>query len=163
MAQNTPQKKKKSTTAKKAGRKTTRSTRSKSSRSTRATKAQMERETIVREEIVILVSLAVSIILLISNFGLAGAAGRVISDFMEGLFGQMTYLFPFLLFAGVTFFLSNRGNHKAYTKLGAAVVLVALICAFLELVNRAGGSIGEKMAHFVASVSLRWCSSVQVP
>lgn len=147
MAQNTPQKKKKSTTAKKAGRKTTRSTRSKSSRSTRATKAQMERETIVREEIVILVSLAVSIILLISNFGLAGAAGRVISDFMEGLFGQMTYLFPFLLFAGVTFFLSNRGNHKAYTKLGAAVVLVALICAFLELVNRAGGSIGEKMAH----------------
>ena len=147
MAQKTPQKKKKSTTAKKAGRKTTRSTRSKSSRSTRATKAQMERETIVREEIVILVSLAVSIILLISNFGLAGAAGRVISDFMEGLFGQMTYLFPFLLFAGVTFFLSNRGNHKAYTKLGAAVVLVALICAFLELVNRAGGSIGEKMAH----------------
>ena len=144
MAQKTPQKKKKSTTAKKAGRKTTRSTRSKSSRSTRATKAQMERETIVREEIVILVSLAVSIILLISNFGLAGAAGRVISDFMEGLFGQMTYLFPFLLFAGVTFFLSNRGNHKAYTKLGAAVVLVALICAFLELVNRAGGSIGEK-------------------
>lgn len=147
MAQKTPQKKKKSTTAKKAGRKTTRSIRSKSSRSTRATKAQMERETIVREEIVILVSLAVSIILLISNFGLAGAAGRVISDFMEGLFGQMTYLFPFLLFAGVTFFLSNRGNHKAYTKLGAAVVLVALICAFLELVNRAGGSIGEKMAH----------------
>lgn len=147
MAQKTPQKKKKSTTAKKAGRKTTRSTRSKSSRSTRATKAQMERETIVREEIVILVSLAVSIILLISNFGLAGAAGRVISDFMEGLFGQMTYLFPFLLFAGVTFFLSNRGNHKAYTKLGAAVVLVALICAFLELVNRAGGSIGEKMAN----------------
>lgn len=147
MAQKTPQKKKKSTTAKKAGRKTTRSTRSKSSRSTRATKAQMERETIVREEIVILVSLAVSIILLISNFGLAGAAGRVISDFMEGLFGQMTYLLPFLLFAGVTFFLSNRGNHKAYTKLGAAVVLVALICAFLELVNRAGGSIGEKMAH----------------
>ena len=147
MAQKTPQKKKKSTTAKKAGRKTTRSTRSKSSRSTRATKAQMERETIVREEIVILVSLAVSIILLISNFGLAGAAGRVISDFMEGLFGQMTYLFPFLLFAGVTFFLSNRGNHKAYTKLGAAVVLVALICACLELGNRAGGSIGEKMAH----------------
>ena len=147
MAQKTPQKKKKSTTAKKAGRKTTRSTRSKSSRSTRATKAQMERETIVREEIVILVSLAVSIILLMSHFGLAGAAGRVISDFMEGLFGQMTYLFPFLLFAGVTFFLSNRGNHKAYTKLGAAVVLVALICAFLELVNRAGGSIGEKMAH----------------
>lgn len=147
MAKKTPQKKKKSTTAKKAGRKTTRSTRSKSSRSTRATKAQMERETIVREEIVILVSLAVSIILLISNFGLAGAAGRVISDFMEGLFGQMTYLFPFLLFAGVTFFLSNRGNHKAYTKLGAAVVLVALICAFLELVNRAGGSIGEKIAH----------------
>ena len=63
----------------------------------------MERETIVREEIVILVSLAVSIILLISNFGLAGAAGRVISDFMEGLFGQMTYLFPFLLFAGVSY------------------------------------------------------------
>lgn len=142
MAQKTPQTKKKKTAAKKTGTKSTR-TRAKSTRSRRPTKAELEREAVVREEIVILAALAVSIILLISNFGLAGAVGRVIADFMEGIFGQLSYIFPFLFFAGIAFFLSNRGNPKAYTKLGAAVVLAILICSFLELVNRAGGSIGE--------------------
>lgn len=145
MAQKTPQTKKKKTTAKKTGTKSTR-TRAKSSRSRRPTKAELEREAIVREEIVILAALAVSIILLISNFGLAGAVGKVIADFMEGIFGQLSYIFPFLFFAGIAFFISNRGNPKAYTKLGAAVVLVLLICSFLELVNRAGGSIGAVIA-----------------
>lgn len=65
---------------------------------------------------------------------------------MEGIFGQLSYIFPFLFFAGIAFFISNRGNPKAYTKLGAAVVLVLLICSFLELVNRAGGSIGAVIA-----------------
>ena len=145
MAQKTPQKKKKKTTTKRTGAKSTR-TRAKSSRSGRPTKAELEREAIVREEIVILVALALSILLLISNFGLGGAVGRVIADFMEGIFGQLSYIFPFLFFAGIAFFISNRGNTKAYTKLGAAVVLVILICSFLELVNRAGGSIGEVIA-----------------
>ena len=145
MAQKTPQKKKKKTTTKRTGAKSTR-TRAKSSRSGRPTKAELEREAIVREEIVILVALALSILLLISNFGLGGAVGRVIADFMEGIFGQLSYIFPFLFFAGIAFVISNRGNTKAYTKLGAAVVLVILICSFLELVNRAGGSIGEVIA-----------------
>ena len=145
MAQKTPQTKKKKTTAKKTGTKSTR-IRAKSSRSRRPTKAELEREAIVREEIVILAALAVSILLLISNFGLGGAVGRVVADFMEGIFGQLSYIFPFLFFAGIAFFISNRGNTKAYTKLGAAVVLVILTCSFLELVNRAGGSIGAVIA-----------------
>lgn len=145
MAQKTPQKKKKKTTTKRTGAKSTR-TRAKSSRSGRPTKAELEREAIVREEIVILVALALSILLLISNFGLGGAVGRVIADFMEGIFGQLSYIFPFLFFAGIAFVISNRGNTKAYTKLGAAVVLVILTCSFLELVNRAGGSIGAVIA-----------------
>ncbi|WP_138373550.1 MULTISPECIES: DNA translocase FtsK [Oscillospiraceae] len=145
MAQKTPQTKKKKTTAKKTGTKSTR-TRAKSSRSRRPTKAELEKEVIVREEIVILAALAVSIFLLISNFGLGGAVGRVVADFMEGIFGQLSYIFPFLFFAGIAFFISNRGNTKAYTKLGAAVVLVILTCSFLELVNRAGGSIGAVIA-----------------
>lgn len=142
MAQKTTQTKKKKTTAKKTGAKSTR-TRKKSTRSGRQTKAQMEKEAIIREEIIILIGLAVSILLLISNFGLAGRAGRYIADFMEGILGQLSYLFPFLFFGGIAFFMSNRGNHKAYTKLGAAIVLALLICAFLELVNRAGGTVGE--------------------
>ena len=71
-----------------------------------------------------------------SDFGLYGGTFRTDDVFV-----------PIPAFCRRHIFLSNRGNHKAYTKLGAAVVLVALICAFLELVNRAGGSIGEKMAH----------------
>lgn len=142
MAQKTSQTKKKKTNAKKSGTKSTRN-RKKSTRSVRQTKAQMEKETLIREEIVIWISLAVSILFLISNFGLAGAFGRFLAEFMEGVFGQLSYLFPFLFFGGIAFFMSNRGNHKAYTKLGAAIVLAILICSFMELVNRAGGTVGK--------------------
>lgn len=142
MAQKATQTKKKKTTAKRTGAKSTRG-RAKAGNSRRQTKAQLEKEAMVREEIVILAALAVSILLLISNFGLAGAVGRYIADFMEGVFGQLSYIFPFLFFAGIAFYMSNKGNSKAYTKLGAAVVLALMICAFLELVNRAGGKIGE--------------------
>lgn len=142
MAQKATQTKKKKTTAKRTGAKSTRG-RAKTGNSRRQTKAQLEKEAMVREEIVILAALAVSILLLISNFGLAGAVGRYIADFMEGVFGQLSYIFPFLFFAGIAFYMSNKGNSKAYTKLGAAVVLALMICAFLELVNRAGGKIGE--------------------
>ncbi|OUP66250.1 cell division protein FtsK [Drancourtella sp. An177] len=113
----------------------------------RKTKAQIQREEIVREEIRILIILAVSVILLISNFGLGGFAGRFIADFMEGIFGQVSYLFPFLLFAGGAFLISNKGNRTAYLKFSAAAVLVVLVCVFLELVNKAGGFIGEGISE----------------
>ena len=43
--------------------------------------------------------LAVSVFLLLSNFGVCGFIGNVISGFFFGLFGTITYLIPFYIFS----------------------------------------------------------------
>ena len=85
------------------------------------------------DEIIIWLTLAVSILILLSNFGFCGFAGEAIASVLMGLFGTGAYLVPFLLFGTVTFLISNRENVKAYIKAGAAIVLFVLLCILFEL------------------------------
>lgn len=97
----------------------------------------------VGTEIFIWMTLAVSILLMISNFGFGGFVGELIAGMMEDLFGWVAYAIPFVLFGSVTFIISNRGNPNAYVKVGAILCLMALVCTFLHLVDRKGGLFGE--------------------
>ena len=85
-------------------------------------------------EIIILCVLAVCIFLMISCFGLGGIAGEICSSVIFGLFGWVGYVIPILFFGVVAFLISNKGNTHAYIKTAAAIVLVCLVAAFLELV-----------------------------
>lgn len=108
-----------------------------------AKKKKNVQQSFVADEITIWLTLAVSILLLLSNFGLGGFAGEAVSSFLYDLFGYGSYLVPFLLFGGVAFTLSNRGNRSAYIKTGAAIMLFILICTFLELLVLEGGLLGS--------------------
>ena len=99
-------------------------------------------QSFVTDEIIIWLTLAVSILLLLSAFGLGGAAGSAVSALLSDFFGYSTYLVPFLLFGAVTFLISNRGNRAAYVKTGAAILLFVLITTFLELLLEEGGLLG---------------------
>lgn len=96
----------------------------------------------VRTEIIIWVTLAVSILLMISNFGFGGFAGEAVAEFMAGMFGWAAYVIPFLLFGIVTFIISNQGNPNAYVKAAASLCLTVLCCTFLQLVDESGGRLG---------------------
>lgn len=85
-------------------------------------------------EITLLISLAVCILLVLSNFGIGGIAGEAVSSVLFGLFGFMAYILPFILFALAAFLISNKGNAHAYVKIAAAVVLFLILTAILELV-----------------------------
>lgn len=101
---------------------------------------------VLREEIVILCILAVCILLMISNFGVGGLAGDVISAILFGICGWMAYLIPIILFVEAAFLISNKGSTHAYIKTAAACFLSLFIMAFLELtVNsyKAGTGLGE--------------------
>lgn len=89
----------------------------------------------IREEILILCSLAVCVLLMISNFGLGGFAGKMVSSVMFGVFGWMAYSVPILLFGAVAFLSSNKGNAHAYIKVAAACFLLVLLCTFFEMVT----------------------------
>lgn len=100
----------------------------------------------VAEEIVIWITLAVSILILLSNFGIGGALGEIVSSFLKRLFGLAAYAVPFVLFILVSFLISNKGNRNAYLKAFAWVLLMLLVCTFCQLVNESGGMTGAGIA-----------------
>ena len=74
----------------------------------------------MRREVWLLLVLAVAAILALSNFGVCGAFGKVISNIMFGVFGWMAYIFPFYLFLGAAFLVSNGFRGKATINFSAA-------------------------------------------
>lgn len=98
------------------------------------------------DEIIIWSTLAVSILLVISNFGFGGKAGAVVSAFLMNLFGWLAYVFPFVLFGAVAFVISNKGKPAAYVKTAAGSALLLFSCIFCELVWEEGGLIGYFLA-----------------
>lgn len=84
-------------------------------------------------EITLIITLVISLLLILSNFDLSGVAGEAINSFTFGLFGFMAYLLPFFLFFGVAFYIANRGNRIAMRKLASAVSLGIVFTAFIQL------------------------------
>ena len=122
---------KKTSTTKKASASTKKSSGSKTKRTSNHINTAQSQE--IRSEILLLGSLAICILLILSNFGMGGIAGGAISSVGFGLVGAMAYLFPFVFFGAVAFYISNKGKPHAYIKVGAAIVLVILLCGILEL------------------------------
>ena len=87
----------------------------------------------IGDEIKLIVILAVSILVLLSVFGIGGRVGNKAADIFFGLFGVMAYALPFLLFIGSAFHISNRGSSLARLKLGAAIVFSMMIMALFAL------------------------------
>lgn len=79
---------------------------------------------------------AVSILLMLSNFGLGGAVGNYISIMFFGLFGLITYVFPFFLFFGSTFVIANSKNPKIYRKIVGFLLMFVTICTFFQLLTQ---------------------------
>lgn len=103
-------------------------------KNSRGKKKKTQEYSVLHGEIIILCVLAVCIFLIISCFGLGGIAGEICSSVIFGLFGWVGYVIPILIFGVVAFLISNKGNTHAYIKTAAAIVLVCLVAAFLELV-----------------------------
>lgn len=112
-------------------RKTTTSSSSKGKRKSTTQKKQNQNGML--DEVIMLFILAVSILMLLSNFGLIGKVGTAISGVMFGLFGIPAYIAPVLLFFAFVFMFANKGNTIAAIKCIAAVVLFIVICVFSQL------------------------------
>lgn len=86
-------------------------------------------------EILILVMFAACLILMISAFGMGGIVGNAISSICFGIMGLCAYLFPVVLFGGVTFLIVNNKNRLAYKKIFAGIVFFVFLCGLLQFLT----------------------------
>lgn len=107
-------------------------TRKKNTGSRRSTQAQ-PMDVAIRNEILLIVFLALAIILFLCNFGVVGKAGNTVSNVMFGIFGLTAYVAPVIIFLAIAFGMSNMGNNIAARKLIAGVVLFLLVSMVCEL------------------------------
>ncbi len=90
-------------------------------------------DTAIRDEIFLIVMLAVSVFLFLCNFGVVGVAGNVVSGIMFGIFGTMAYVMPIVLFFMIAFGMVNSGNSIAVRKLVAGGFLLLIAGVIFEL------------------------------
>lgn len=85
-------------------------------------------------EIYIWILIAVALLLFLSNFGVCGVVGNMLSYFMFGAFGVPAYIFPIVLFfiAGILFV--NLGDVRAVAKSVTALILYFDACVFAHLI-----------------------------
>ena len=103
-------------------------------RNKKQTKKKQDSQSFLKDEIIILSALAASILLLISNFGIGGFVGDAVSSVLFGLFGTIAYIIPILLFIGIAFVISNKGNSIAYIKNAAGAGFTLMVCTLFQLI-----------------------------
>lgn len=113
-------------------------------------KKQESFSTEVKDEVILLGGIALTILLFLCNFHIIGKAGDAVSNVMFGLFGLLAYIAPPALFFACLFGVVNLGNRTATIKLWAAIVLFVdaeIILALLTGVDKVGDSVGSYYSY----------------
>ncbi len=103
-------------------------------------------EPVVSDEIVVIVTFAVSIFLFLSNLNLCGPVGAFLKSVQLGLFGVLGFIFPLVLAFVVVFVLANIDNPYVTRRMTAAVFMMIFLAAIISLagtVNPAGESLAD--------------------
>lgn len=136
------------------GKRNSSGSRKKNGRTQTKKSAAARQETAVEAEITLWVVLAVSIVLLVSNFGVGGAVGNAISSFFFGLVGLVCYPLPLFLFVGSAFVISNGRNPKAYRKIVGFLILFLALCMLMQLITE--GAVYEQSIFSYYEVSAEY-------
>ena len=90
-------------------------------------------QTEVTKELIIWITLILSILLLLCVFQLCGPLNNVFGAFLFGCFGFLAYLFPFVLFFTVGFYYMNKENKRVVHRIFGCWVLYLLICGIIHM------------------------------
>lgn len=110
---------------------------------TKNTKKKNSRKTVTEQgngiwdEVGLVVLLIASVFLFVSNFGVGGMVGNVLSSILFGCLGLFAYVFPVVLLLLVFFSLANKENLIATIKIVGAVLGCLALSAILHMVTMA--------------------------
>ncbi len=88
-----------------------------------------------REEIILVVTLVISLLIILSYFNLCSIFGTGVNFVLFGLLGFTAYLIPVLLFFGVAFAVSNNGILSAKIKLISSGVLYVVLAGLIHIIT----------------------------
>lgn len=88
----------------------------------------------MKNEIQLIASFGIMLILMLSNFGCCGTVGVWLSSFFFGIFGCVQYVMPIAFFLMITVLLANDYSLLAMKKCGAGFVALTMISSFAQLV-----------------------------
>ncbi|MCR4673744.1 MAG: DNA translocase FtsK [Lachnospiraceae bacterium] len=140
--------KKSNTTKKKTN--TTKKSQAKKQQGKSALKKNVEVQatnSVVSSEVILWVTLAVSILLFLGDLGFGGIIGDSVSRFFFGLFGVLSYMFPFALVFCVFFLVSNKENQVAVAKVVSVGFLFLFLITFMDLLIRKDNVIAPTLAY----------------
>ena len=98
-------------------------------------KEKSKQNSVVREEIILIITMAISVLLFLFFFDVGGPLGKYVSKFLFGMIGLLAYVLPFALFFGVAFYLANRGNSAAGRKIMSAIVFFIALASIIQLIT----------------------------
>ncbi len=91
----------------------------------------------IRDEIALIVTILVSVLLILSYFNLCGPLGVGINFIIFGLIGIVGYVFPLILFMIIAYHISNRNRRVATNRIILTILLIWFICGLIQMI--AGG------------------------
>lgn len=97
--------------------------------------AQSGVSSFIGEEATLLMVLALSILLLLSNLHMGVGFLDTVNNIIFGICGILAYVMPVILFFGVAFLMSNKYNNIAKIKFGAGLGLFLFLCAFAQMIT----------------------------
>ncbi|BBF42072.1 cell division protein FtsK [Lachnospiraceae bacterium KM106-2] len=106
----------------------------KSTKSGTRRKKSPSKQQVFHDEVTLIVTIVVSILLILGLFNLGGVVGKFFDNLSFGLMGYLAYVFPFLLFCQVAFSIANRGNVYVRNKVIGFGLLCTCFCAGFHLV-----------------------------
>lgn len=109
-----------------------------SERKQAAVKALNEEGSSRKNEIYLFIYLAVSVFLVLSNFGIGGVVGNFISKIIFGLVGTVAFILPFYIFFSAAFLLSNGAQKRIVKRvlcIAIFIVALAFICQLISGVD----------------------------
>lgn len=109
-----------------------------------------EKENLLDEKmkvsIALVVTLAISAILFISNLSFGGKVGNAIVDFLFGTFGIIQYVLPIVLFFAVAFLISNKFSGISIAKTVLGFIFVISVSTLTELFKSGSNGLGYELA-----------------
>ena len=91
-------------------------------------------------EITLVVSFGLVVLMMFSNFGHCGMIGKWLASFFFGIFGCAQFVMPVFFFLGVTILIANDYSTLAMKKCGAGFIILMEVSALYQLLYK-GASI----------------------